>query len=591
MAALARALDAWIGDPLVGLEDWGPARVESARLAERRTCAEEEWLALRFEVAGPQAIVAELEAAVATEPLRERRWALLVKALRDTDRTADALEALDRARRILALELGVRPGAALQALEDELLTVTARRVDDPALRLERHLEAASAAQAEDDPRRAAKELAAAVELARETGRSAAARADLLIALGRAQRSAGEPAAAQEAFGEGATLARHATDPGRLAEAALAASGETWQASLDASSFAIELLEEALAVLPPAPSPVRARLLARYAVVASHLHASDELLDTVSQADVIARIVDDPQTTATVILARSVVDQDPFRVAARRSDLQKLFELASTNARPEWRTWGVPHLARITAQEGDVDGALALLDNLEVGATSEQLATVAGGSARVLRATVRGSFDDALAAIDAATRALEPTMIDASGAAVMRWAQTTVVQLAYDQLEGAPDATMPFPLATMNAMTIAYVAAVLGATGRAAEGHAVLDRIDPDRLSDLPRDLYWLSFVWALGRAVWELDAAEHAVALHQLAGPVTDLLVVDGAFEFLGAVAHHSGLAAAVAGRRSEARDLLLSGLATHERLRSPHWTEASRLALESLPDRGGQSR
>ncbi len=526
MAALARALDAWIGDPLVGLEDWGPARVESARLAERRTCAEEEWLALRFEVAGPQAIVAELEAAVATEPLRERRWALLVKALRDTDRTADALEALDRARRILALELGVRPGAALQALEDELLTVTARRVDDPALRLERHLEAASAAQAEDDPRRAAKELA-----------------------------------------------------------------ETWQASLDASSFAIELLEEALAVLPPAPSPVRARLLARYAVVASHLHASDELLDTVSQADVIARIVDDPQTTATVILARSVVDQDPFRVAARRSDLQKLFELASTNARPEWRTWGVPHLARITAQEGDVDGALALLDNLEVGATSEQLATVAGGSARVLRATVRGSFDDALAAIDAATRALEPTMIDASGAAVMRWAQTTVVQLAYDQLEGAPDATMPFPLATMNAMTIAYVAAVLGATGRAAEGHAVLDRIDPDRLSDLPRDLYWLSFVWALGRAVWELDAAEHAVALHQLAGPVTDLLVVDGAFEFLGAVAHHSGLAAAVAGLRSEARDLLLSGLATHERLRSPHWTEASRLALESLPDRGGQSR
>jgi hypothetical protein len=310
---------------------------------------------------------------------------------------------------------------------------------------------------------------------------------------------------------------------------------------------------------------------------------------VSQADVIARIVDDPLTTATVLLARSIVDQDPFHVTARRSDIQELFELASTSARPEWRAWGVPHLARITAQEGDVDGALALLDDLERDAAGEQLSTVAVGWSRVLRATVRGGFDDALAAVDAATSALEPMMIDASGAAILRWAQTTVLHLVYDELDGAPDATMPFPLATMNAMAIAYVATVLAATGRTAEGHAVLGRMDPDRLSELPRDLYWLSFVWALGRAVWELNAVEHAHALCELAGPVAGLLVVDGAYIFLGAVAHHCGLAAAVAGRGSEARELLSSALATHQRLRSPHWTDASRRALESLPARAGQ--
>jgi hypothetical protein len=159
----------------------------------------------------------------------------------------------------------------------------------------------------------------------------------------------------------------------------------------------------------------------------------------------------------------------------------------------------------------------------------------------------------------------------------------VAQLVYDQLEGAPDATMPFPLATMNAMAAAYVAAVLGATGRAAEGRAVLGGIDPDRLSDLPRDLYWLNLLWALGRAVWELDAPDHAAALHELAAPVTDLLVVDAGFMFIGAVTHHAGLGAAVAGRSHEARDLLSSALATHERLRSLHWAEASRRALESL--------
>lgn len=591
--ALARALDAWIESPFRGLDDWAPARAEAARLAERRDRAEDEWLALRLELGAPDAIVAELEAAVATRPLREQRWALLVKALRDAGRTADALDALDRVRRVLALELGVRPGNVLQALEDELLKATASPVDDPALRLERHLEQAAVAEAEGDPRRAAKELAAAAWLARETGRSAAAQADLLTALGRAQRRAGEPAAAQEALVAAASLARHAGDAGRLAEAALAASGEAWQATLDASAVAVELVEEALAALTPAPSPVRARLLARSAVAGSHVHTPQQLAETVSEAEVIARIVEDPLTTATVLLARSVVDQDPFHLAARRSVLRRLVELASTNDRPEWQAWGVPQLARLAAQEGDVDGALALLDELGTGSAfvSEHLVGMAGGSARVLRASVSGGFDDVLAAVDVAARAFEPTMIDPSGAAILRWAQTTVAMLVYDQLEGAPDATMPFPLATMNAMAAAYVAAVLGATGRVAEGHAVLGRIDLDRLSDLPRDLYWLNLLWALGRAVRELGARDHAAALHELAAPVTELLVIDGGFMFIGAVAHHAGLGAAVAGRNNEARELLSSALATHGRLRSPHWTDASRRALESLPARAGQSR
>jgi DNA-binding SARP family transcriptional activator len=593
LAALTTALAVADGEPFAGLDEWEPARAETARLAERRARAEDECLALRADQHGPSSVIADLEAAVAREPTREQRWALLVKSLRDLGRTADALDALDRARRALAAELGVRPGPLLQSLEDELFVSAASPVDDPALRLERHRDAAESALADGDPGRAAKELAAAVDIARVTERPATAQADLQIALGRAQRRAGEPAAAQDALVAAATLARHAGDVPRLAEAALAASGETWQTSLDASAVAIELLQEALIALAPAPSPVRARLLARYAVTATHLRPSRELRKTVSEAEVIARIVDDPLATATVLLARSVIDQDPFRVAARRAVLQQLFDLASTNARPDWRAWGVTLLARLTAQEGDVEGALALLDDLEAGAAgvSDQLAAVATGQAGVLRATVRGNFDDALAAIDTSIRALEPTMIDPSGAAVFRWSQTTEAQLVYDQLDGAPAATMPFPLATMNAMATAYVAAVLGATGRAAEGIAVLGRIDPDDLSDLPRDFYWLSFVWALSRAVWELHAVEHADALHQLAAPVTGLLVVNQAFMFLGSVAHHAGLAAAVAGRASEAHDLLSAGLATHERLGSPHWTARSRRALETLRARAGESR
>jgi DNA-binding SARP family transcriptional activator len=587
LECLARVRAVWVDDPLVGLEDWEPARAESTRLAERRARAEDAWLALRLELTGPGGIVAELEAAVAAEPLREQRWALLAQALRDSGRTADAIDALGRARLTLARELGIRPGAALQALEDDLFAVTAGPVDDPALRLQHHLEAAGLARAEGDARRTAKELAAAVELARETSRPITAQADLHLALGRAQQRAGEPAAAQAALVESATLARLASDHGRLAEAALAASGEAWQASLDAASAAIELLEEALAALTPAPSAIRARLLARYSVAASHLRTFDELADLVAQAEVIAHIVDDPPTTAAVLLARSIFDQDPLHIADRRAVLDQLFELAAQHAEPDWRAWGIPHLARITAQQGDVDAALALLDDLagDPMISNEHLNNIAAGSSGLVRATVRGSFEDVLAAIDRGAQAMAPTMIDPNGPAILKWAQKTAIQLAYDELDGAPRVTMPFPLATMNAMATAYVAAVLAADGRTAEGRQVLAQVDPEGLCALPRDLYWLSLLWMLGRAVWELDAVDHAMALCELAAPVTDLVVVDGAFLFMGAVAHHAGLAAAVAGRRAEARELLSTGLATHERLRSPHWTRASRRALERLGD------
>ena len=63
----------------------------------------------------------ELEALVADDPLREERWRLLVLALYRSQRQADALAALRRARATLADELGVDPGPALRSLESEVL--------------------------------------------------------------------------------------------------------------------------------------------------------------------------------------------------------------------------------------------------------------------------------------------------------------------------------------------------------------------------------------------------------------------------------------------------------------------------------------
>ena len=146
--------------------------------------------------------------------------------------------------------------------------------------------------------------------------------------------------------------------------------------------------------------------------------------------------------------------------------------------------------------------------------------------------------------------------------------------------------MPFPRTTMDVLMTAYVAAALGSTGRIDEGRAVLRRIEPGTLAALPYDLYWLSALWAVGRAVSELGDRDRAAELHECCLPVVDLFVVDGGFFFLGSVAHHAGLGAGVAGHTEAARELLAHASAQHERIGSSWWKRQSDEAFPPLDRR-----
>ncbi len=66
-------------------------------------------------------IIGELEAAVGDAPLRERRWGQLMLALYRAGRQGEALGAYQRARSLLADELGVDPGPDLRRLESAIV--------------------------------------------------------------------------------------------------------------------------------------------------------------------------------------------------------------------------------------------------------------------------------------------------------------------------------------------------------------------------------------------------------------------------------------------------------------------------------------
>ena len=78
-----------------------------------------------------ESIVAELEELVRAHPFREDFWEFLMLALYRCGRQADALEAFQRARRVLGEELGLDPSPRLRQLEARLLA------QDPALDLPR----------------------------------------------------------------------------------------------------------------------------------------------------------------------------------------------------------------------------------------------------------------------------------------------------------------------------------------------------------------------------------------------------------------------------------------------------------------------
>lgn len=126
------ALAMWRGEPFGDAVVGSALELERLRLTELRASVVERALALRLDAERPAAVIGELEALVADQPLRERTWALLMTAYSAAGRRADALDAYQRVRRVLAVELGIDPGAELQELERRVLDGAADpTADDP----------------------------------------------------------------------------------------------------------------------------------------------------------------------------------------------------------------------------------------------------------------------------------------------------------------------------------------------------------------------------------------------------------------------------------------------------------------------------
>jgi DNA-binding SARP family transcriptional activator len=124
---LEEGLALWRGHPMgdLGYEQW--AAPTAAKLVETHASALELRLDALSALGREAEVAAETEQLVVDHPTREGMWERRARALYRVGDQATALRALHQARSFLGEELGLEPGPALSAIEQQILK------HDPAL--------------------------------------------------------------------------------------------------------------------------------------------------------------------------------------------------------------------------------------------------------------------------------------------------------------------------------------------------------------------------------------------------------------------------------------------------------------------------
>jgi DNA-binding SARP family transcriptional activator len=123
VAAHARAAAGlWRGQPLADVQSEILTAREVPRLGELRLQAVELRIEASLHLGGHTEVAGELQRLAAAHPLREHLHELLMLALYRCGRQGEALAAYQRARQVLAGELGIDPGPTLQTLHQQILT-------------------------------------------------------------------------------------------------------------------------------------------------------------------------------------------------------------------------------------------------------------------------------------------------------------------------------------------------------------------------------------------------------------------------------------------------------------------------------------
>ena len=410
-------------------------------------------------------------------------------------------------------------------------------------------------------------------LAAATGVTRELRADLLLALGEAQRLAGEAARARQAFLEAAMLARYCADGPRMARAALALGQVSAVWGVDAELEAVAA--EARQLLGQAGPPVAERDLG---TVPDVDFATGSLYDALGGSPQPAD--DDPHPhvgkeraeAIAFLRARHVALAGPEHAGERLAAATDMVTMAEDAGDEELavtgRGWRLVDALRL----GDLDQVDAdQRAHADVAHRLGQPGPAADTAAwSAMRAVLDGRADDARSsAADSFELAVEAGAPEADASfLVQRWwlALEWGTPMALAQIiEECRDRASPGPEGRMWRTALALALTRDGRLDLAAEE---LRRVTDHGLGELVRTPGRLHPLAGLAEVAWMVGDAQRAAMVGPLLEPFADQLVVAGrGLVCQGSAARACGMVAASAHRWDEAQWHFEAALAVHRRI------------------------
>jgi class 3 adenylate cyclase/tetratricopeptide (TPR) repeat protein/tRNA A-37 threonylcarbamoyl transferase component Bud32 len=415
------------------------------------------------------------------------------------------------------------------------------------------------------------------------------RCDLLILLGDARIKSGSPTEGQAALWEAAELAKALERGDKVAAAALAVGGQgPLPGVVDQQQVAY--LEDALQLLPPGDSALKARVMGRL-TVGLHFAPDQTRRNDLSVASVeMARRVGDHSALTSTLNARRWAVSGPEDIEERLRVTSDLIVAA----------------AAAGDKELEVQGHLwALVDHLEVGnllAVDDAITAYERLAAelrqpiyrwgaivvRVMRAALGGKLHDAERLAERAR--IEGQRGVAENAEIFFGSQTFCIARDVGRLEEAEKLVAglaaKYPAAPLWRCELVNAHALLGRDALAREEFEALAL---DGFAGIASDYLWLTCTALLAEVCDHLGDARRAEPLYKLLLPYEDRNIVVGRGGYcLGSAARYLGILASLMGKHDEAEGHFEKAMQMHRRLQSTPWQAHTRFDFARMLLRRG---